>query len=177
MKRSYYTLEVVCHKENEKDKRLLKDGSLSKITRPFLGNEGPNSRNEGNKVDLFKLDKISDLVIPSDIDSFSLVLFKKTNYTSNQCCLITVEGMNELLRVGDNLFAYASECEALMVLKEYYQEVLVRYAYYIKKYIKKLKLERLKELKRINEVEIKQTDEIIESLDSLKLIPKMETYI
>ena len=160
MKRSYYTLEVVCHKVNEKDKRLIKDENGFKLTdiisRPFVSDEGINSRNESNKIDLFSNVDIDSLSLPNDIDSFSLVLFKKTNYTSKQCSILVTDSSLELLRVGDNLFAYDTKCEnSVLVPREEFSHELKKYAYYTKEYLRRKRLERLGKIQVIDSKELK----------------------
>ena len=103
MKKTYYTLEVICHKNNENDKKLVcENGNFllrDSINRPFIIESGILSNIEKNKVDLLNLKNVSKLSLPSNIDSFSLVLFKKTKYTSNTCNIIVTENEKEIHRV------------------------------------------------------------------------------
>ena len=160
MKKTYYTLEVICHKNNENDKKLVcENGNFllrDSINRPFIMESGILSNIEKNKVDLLNLKNVSKLSLPSNIDSFSLVLFKKTKYTSNTCNIIVTENEKEILKIYDNLLEYSDN--GILMNRSEYDEVLNNIAYKINSIIRKKAINELKELKTIAERKLGEID-------------------
>ena len=145
MKKIYYTLEVICHKEGKEDERLINDNGEYKtsifIKRPYIKNEGIVSRLDSQSVNLFNEKNIFNLNIPSDVESFSLVLFKKAEYSGDNNPLIKIEDEKEIARVGTNLFAFESKCDIVnLVHKNELSNMLKLYAYNTKSYLKRIKV-------------------------------------
>lgn len=128
MKRSNLSLEVICHRENKKDEKLVFENNEYKtrpiINRVYMNNEGMLANIENQKVNLFsKL--YSDITLPIDVESFSLVIVKNEIYTSKKCSVTKPISSREILRVGTNLYAYESKTNNVFIVnKEALNDVL-----------------------------------------------------
>ena len=121
MKKSNLSLEVICHRENKKDEKLVFENNIYKtkpiVNRVHMNNEGILANIENQKVDLFnKL--YNDLTLPTDVDAFSLVVVKNEIYTSEKCSIIKPISSKEIARVGTNLYAYESKSSNVFIVNK-----------------------------------------------------------
>ncbi len=177
MKKTYYTLEVVCHKDNCKDTRLAFNQNnyfCAPLSRKvFVSNEGPSARYDKQSVNLFSLKNISELKLPQDIDSYSLVLFKKTNYISNNSTITMIDSEKEIVKVGSNLFIYDAKCDIVNLTgKNEYNLLLNKYASMIRLYMLKQEKKKIKEISEIEleSISVLNNNEYFEKEKSLKLV-------
>lgn len=123
MKKVYKTLEIVCHRDNQKDERLiLKNGKYSTapiVNTMHMSSEGYVSMMDKATVDLFKGDFNSEIELPQDIESLSLVLVEKTEYISKNCSIIETSSREVLTKLGCNLFVFDDSCnDTILVNKD-----------------------------------------------------------
>ena len=128
MKKSYLSLEVICHRNCKDDEKLVFQNNEYKtkpiINRVHMSNEGILASIENQKVDLFK-QLYRGIKLPEDIESFSLILTKNDNYISKNCSVSKNISSKELLRVGTNLFAYENSIKnTFLVNKEELSNIL-----------------------------------------------------
>ena len=121
MKKSYLSLEVICHRNCKDDEKLVFQNNEYK-TKPIINRVLASIENQ--KVDLFK-QLYRGIKLPEDIESFSLILTKNDNYISKNCSVSKNISSKELLRVGTNLFAYENSIKnTFLVNKEELSNIL-----------------------------------------------------
>lgn len=161
MKKSKLSLEVICHRENKKDEKLVYDNHEYKtkpiINRVYMNTEGMLANIENQKVDLFSK-QYDDLTLPTDVDAFSLVLSKNEIYTSDKCSVTKPISSKEIVRVGTNLYAYESKSRNVFIVdKEDLIDALnflslLSYQYINKRKERKYNNEKFKLYKDVNDI-------------------------
>ena len=163
MKKSKLSLEVICHRENKKDEKLVFENHEYKtkpiVNRVYMNNEGMLANIENQKVDLFS--KIyNDLTLPTDVDAFSLVVVKNEIYTSEKCSVTKPVSSKEIARVGTNLYAYESKSSNVFVVdKEALVDALKFFSMLSYQYISE------REERKLNNEKFKTYSEVFDMLN------------
>lgn len=149
MKKSSLSLEVICHRNNQNDEKLVLENNEYKtkpiINRPHLSNEGMLANIENQKVDFFK-QMYQNLNLPDDVESYSLVVVKNETYTSKQCSLSKPISRRTIATVGTSLYAYESSSRNIfLVSKEDLNNSLKLFSLLSYEYINKRKTNNDKE--------------------------------